>query len=247
MPKRLAMWSGPRNISTALMRSFDALPRSLVCDEPLYAYYLAQTGLQHPHADQIIATQESELDRVIAELVGPVPPGVELYYQKHMAHHLLPQVDRTWLGHLENAFLIREPREMLTSLIEILGTIRIEDTGLPQQVELFHWQWQRTGRLPAVLDAKELLLDPATILRQFCQQVGIEFDPCMLEWPAGPRETDGCWGPYWYGNTLQSTGFGPYRRKDLPVPEQYESLALECEALYQQLAVHRIQPPSPNS
>jgi Sulfotransferase domain len=241
MQKRLAMWSGPRNISTALMRSFGVRPRSLVCDEPLYAYYLAQTGLHHPHADEIIATHESDLDQVIATLIAPLPEGVELFYQKHMAHHLLAQVDRSWLEHLENAFLIREPRQMLTSLIDVLGTIRIEDTGLPQQVELFHWQQQRTGRIPAVLDAKELLLDPTAVLRKFCQRIEIDFQPCMLEWEAGPRETDGCWAPYWYHNTLKSTGFGPYRSKKIPVPARYENLALECEALYQELARHRLQ------
>jgi len=240
MTTHLALWSGPRNISTAMMRSFGARGDCWVSDEPLYAAYLQATGLPHPHADEIIATHEADWRKVVADLTAEIPSGRSLWYQKHMAHHLLPEMDRAWLDSLTNAFLIREPRAMLTSLLEKLDDVRLEDTGLPQQVELFRWQAERTGRTPVVLDAKEVLLDPAGVLSEFCAAVGIGFDPAMMSWPAGPRDTDGCWGPYWYHNTNNSTGFAPYREKQVAVPAEYEELAQQAEALYLELHPHRL-------
>jgi sulfotransferase family protein len=241
MSFRLAMWSGPRNISTAMMRSFGARSDSFVSDEPLYAAYLKATGLPHPLAEEIIATHQPDWRRMVHYLTGPTPNGATLWYQKHMAHHLLPEMDRGWLDQLTNAFLIREPRAMLMSLIDRLGEIGIQDTGLPQQVELFHYQAERTGETPVVIDSKEVLLDPEGVLRQLCERVGIDFNPAMLTWEAGARETDGCWGPHWYHGTNKSTGFAPYREKEVVVPSAYESIALECEALYAELHPHRIR------
>ena len=174
------------------------------------------------------------------ELSGPTPNGESVWYQKHMSHHLLDEVERDWLAGFQVAFLIREPRAMITSLIEKLGTIRTEDTALPQQVELFRWQKERTGELPPVIDARETLLDPAGVLARFCERVGLEFTDAMLSWEPGLHPTDGCWARYWYDKTLNSTTFTEYRPKDVPVPPQYEELARECEALYAELAEHRI-------
>ena len=235
------MWSGPRNISTAMMRAFGARQDAHVSDEPLYAYYLKQTGLAHPLAAEIVETHENDWRRVVDELCGPTPQGEPIWYQKHMSHHLLDEVERDWLDGFQVAFLIREPRAMITSLIEKLGQIRIEDTGLPQQVELFRWQCERTGKTPAVVDAKETLLDPAGVLEQFCERVGVPYSDSMLRWKPGVHSTDGCWAEYWYGNTLESTTFSTYVPKDVPVPKQYEDLAVECEALYDEMAQHRIR------
>ncbi len=159
-PIRIAMWSGPRNISTALMRSWGNRPDTFVCDEPLYAHYLQQTRLDHPGADEVIVHHESDWRKVINGLLGPVPGGDAIFYQKQMAHHLLPQIDRGWLDRVTNAFLIREPREMLTSLAKILPSPRLEDTGLPQQVEIFERVREQTGRVPPVIDARDVLKDP---------------------------------------------------------------------------------------
>ncbi len=240
MTLRLAMWSGPRNISTALMRSFGARADAAVTDEPLYAAYLAETGLEHPLAAEIVATHESDWRAVVRELVGPAPGGRALWYQKHMAHHLLPGMDRGWLAELTNAFLIREPRAMLRSLVDKLGPVGLEDTALPQQVALFRAERERTGATPVVVDAREVLLDPAGVLAELCARVGLAFDPAMLSWEPGPRPTDGCWGPHWYGNTLRSTGFQPYREADVELPDGHEELARRCEELYAELAEHRI-------
>ena len=239
-PLRLAVWSGPRNVSTALMRSFESRPETVVCDEPLYAHYLRETGKPHPMAAEIVARHEADWRAVAEWLTGPLPEGRTVFYQKHMAHHLLPQVDRGWLGELENAFLVRDPRQMLTSLLEILPEPALEDTGYPQQVELFEAERARTGRVPVVVDAKDLLLDPRAILTRLCERVGLSFDERMLSWSPGPRETDGCWAEAWYGNALQSTGFAPYREKPARVPGRLRGLEEQCLDLYGVLHPHRL-------
>lgn len=241
MSLRLAMWSGPRNISTAMMRSFDARSDSFVSDEPLYAAYLQMTGLPHPMAEEIIATHDPNWESVVAHLTGPIPNGARFWYQKHMSHHLLPEMGRDWLDQLTNAFLIREPRAMLVSLIDRLGPVGIQDTGLPQQLELFHYQRERTGETPVVVDSQDVLQNPEGILRQLCERVGLAFEPAMLSWEAGARETDGCWGPHWYHNTNNSTGFAPYRAKEVEVPAEFEAITQECEAIYEELHAHRIR------
>ncbi len=240
MPMRLAMWSGPRNVSTALMRAFDSRPDCVVSDEPLYGYYLATTGANHPIAEEVIAAMATDWPTVTQQLIGPVPGNQELWYQKHMAHHLLDEIPRDWLCNLNNVFLIREPRAMLVSLLKVLDDVEINDTGLPQQVDLFRWEAERTGRIPAVVDSRELLLDPAGVLRQLCDRVGIAYTDQMLSWEAGSRPTDGVWESHWYGKATNSTGFTPYHESDTDVPADYESLARQCEDLYQELAAFRL-------
>ena len=237
---RLAMWSGPRNVSTALMRSFDSRGDSLVCDEPLYAHYLDVTGLEHPVAEEVVARHEADWRTVVEWLTGPLPEGKAVFYQKHMAHHLLPVIERGWLEQLTNVFLIRDPRQMLTSLLEILPEPSIEDTGYPQQVELFEAERERTGRTPVVIDSMDLLLDPPAMLDALCRRVGLAFDPAMLTWEPGLRETDGCWAEAWYGNALSSTEFQPYREKEVRVPERFRSLEEQAVALYERLHPHRL-------
>ncbi|MCH2102081.1 MAG: sulfotransferase [Planctomycetes bacterium] len=241
MSLRLAMWSGPRNISTAMMRSFDTRPDSFVSDEPLYSAYLQITGLPHPMTEEIIATHDPNWESVVQYLTGPIPNGANLWYQKHMSHHLLPEMDRDWLDQLTNAFLIREPRAMLVSLIDRLGPVGIQDTGLPQQLELFYDQRERTGKIPVVVDSQDVLRNPEGILRQLCENIGITFKTTMLSWESGPRATDGCWGPHWYHSTNNSTGFTPYRAKEVEVLDEFEHIAQECEAIYKELHAYRIR------
>lgn len=242
MTLRIAMWSGPRNISTAMMRSFGSRSDAYVSDEPLYAHYLKATGLQHPLSDEIIRTHEADWRKVVEWLTGPTPSGESVWYQKHMAHHLLPEIDRDWLGQFTHAFLIREPRPMLASLMAKLDHVRIEDTGLPQQLEIFERMAESTGTIPPVVSGADIQRDPEGVLGQLCGALGIDYDPAMLAWEEGPRDTDGCWGHYWYGNTLKSTGFGPYVPKDVQLDPAHEALAEECEAIYARLAVHRFLP-----
>jgi hypothetical protein len=238
---RLAMWSGPRNISTAMMRAWGNRSDTIVCDEPLYAHYLRETGLPHPGAAEVIAHHESDWRKVVAELVGPLPPGKTIYYQKQMAHHLLPCIELNWLDHLTHCFLIREPREMLTSLLEFIPHPVIADTGLPQQLRIFHQVRENSGNTPPVLDAKDVLENPEGILRACCQMLQIPFQESMLQWPAGRRSTDGIWAKYWYDKVEKTTSFGPYRTKDESVPTELQTLLAECERLYAELREHRIR------
>lgn len=237
----IAMWSGPRNVSTALMRSFGARDDTAVCDEPLYAHYLAATGLDHPMRDEVVERHETDWRRVVAALVGPPPGGRRVFYQKHMAHHLLPDVGRDWLSALTHAFLIREPKAMLASLVQHLPEPRVEDTGLPQQVALFDEIVRSTGRIPPVVCARELLLDPEGVLRQLTARLGIDFQPAMLAWAPGPRDSDGCWGPHWYAATYASTGFGPYRESAATLSPALRAVWEECVTLHRRLDVHRIR------
>ena len=240
-PLRLAVWSGPRNLSTALMRSFEHRPDTIVVDEPLYAHYLAETGLDHPMRSAVIAAGETDWRRVAERLTSPLEPAVRCFYQKHMAHHLLPHIERDWLDRLTHVFLIREPRAVLASLHAKWPDPRLVDTGLPQQVELFERTRCATGATPVVIDSDELLADPRSVLEQLCARVGLEFTNSMLEWPAGKRESDGIWSAHWYAAVEQSTGFGPPRTARTELPRSLEPLAKECEALHAHLYPHRIE------
>ena len=201
---RLAVWSGPRNISTALMRSWENRPDSRVVDEPLYAYYLAETGLNHPGREEVIAAGETSWQAVVADLTAPVEG---IYYQKHMTHHLIPQLPRDWIGLLTNVLLIRDPAEVVASYVRSRADVVAEDIGLVQQSELY----EQLGGTPPVIDAADFLRDPEGYLRWLCRYIGVDFTDTMLRWPAGPRASDGVWAPYWYDAVLASTGFEPYR------------------------------------
>lgn len=239
-PTRIAMWSGPRNISTAMMRSWGNRPDAIVCDEPLYAHYLQETRLPHPGAEETIEHHEADWRKVVDWLTGPMPDGKSVFYQKHMAHHLLPNIELDWLDSLTNCFLIREPREMLTSLIEFIPEPRVDDTGLPQQLQIFKLVLERASATPPVLDSRDVLMNPRGVLSTLCEAVGLDFVDEMLEWPPGFRETDGVWAKHWYAKVEHTTTFAPYRPKPDAVPESLRGVLDECNELYQQLYPFRI-------
>ncbi len=234
------MWSGPRNISTALMRSWGSRPDTFVCDEPLYAHYLKRTGVNHPGRDEVMAAHDCDWRRVTAWLTGPVPEGRSVFYQKHMAHHLLPEIDREWIAALRNVFLIRDPDEMLASLSRVLPSPRLEDTGLPQQWELFESERRRTGKVPPVIDARDVLTDPRGALQRLCAALEVRFSESMLTWAAGRRPTDGVWAPYWYASVEKSTRFQPYAPHRRPLEARLARLATECRRHYEKLYNHRL-------
>jgi hypothetical protein len=233
MTTRVAMWSGPRNISTAMMRSFGARPGTLVVDEPFYAHYLAVTGLDHPGRDEVLAGQPQRWEDVAAELTGPLPPGVTLQYQKHMTHHLLPDMGRSWMTGLTHAFLIRDPAHVVASYSRVRGEPTLEDLGYPQQLEIF-----RAHGGP-VVDSADVLRDPAGTLSRLCAGLGLDFEPAMLRWPAGRRETDGVWAPFWYATVEASTGFGPYDPAPVEIPERLRALVEAAQPYYDELAAGR--------
>jgi hypothetical protein len=234
MTIRVAMWSGPRNISTAMMRSFGSRADTFVADEPLYAHYLAVTGLDHPGRDEVLAAQSTRWQDVAAALTGPVPSGADVFYQKHMAHHLLPGVGRSWLGALTHAFLIRDPAHVVASYARVRGEPTLADLGWPQQVELFR---EYGG---PVVDAADVLRDPAAVLGRLCAALGLDFDPAMLAWSPGPRDTDGVWAPHWYAAVEASTGFAPHDPAPAVVPPRLRALVEQALPYYEELAAHRL-------
>jgi len=239
---RLAMWSGPRNLSTALMRSWGNREDTVVVDEPLYAHYLAVTGRPHPGREQVIAHHETDWRRVVEMLLAPQPPDTRIFYQKQMSHHLLPDIGREWLSQMTHAFLIREPRAMLASLAGKLEQFTLADTGLPQQVEIFDHVLEATSRVPPVVDSADLLAAPEDMLRRLCDALGVPFSERMLAWPPGRRDTDGIWAPWWYSRVEESTGFErPPAQPPAPLPEELRAIEAQCRPLYDRLWRHRLR------
>lgn len=229
-PLRLAFWSGPRNLSTAMMRSWENRADTQVMDEPLYAHYLTATGLtDHPMHLEILDSQPAEEAAAVETLFAPVPAHISVDFQKHMAQHLLPGMDRSWLDQQARVILLRDPRRVLASYTKVRGTVSLSDIGLPQQVELAHGA-------AVVIDSGHFLANPEAYLRVICEAVGVDFDPAMLRWPAGRRTTDGVWAPAWYSSVEASTGFGPPVTADPPVlPAGLASLVDESMDLYRGL------------
>jgi len=239
-PLRIAMWSGPRNISTAMMRAWENRGDCAVSDEPLYAAYLAATGLDHPGREEVIADGETDPAKVVAALLGPVPGDRPLWYQKHMSHHLLPGMAHDWIHALTNVLLIRDPAEVVASYLKSRATVTPEDIGLPQQARLFDELAERNGAAPLVIDAGEFLRAPEAFLRALCVRLGIDFTERMLSWPAGPRDTDGVWAPHWYTTVWASTGFEPWHARELRLHGDAARVAEQCQPAYEKLRAHRI-------
>jgi len=240
-PVRIAMWSGPRNISTALMRSFEARGDTAVVDEPFYAAYLYRTGLDHPMREEVIASQAIDPNEIEQMLVGPVPRNAAVWYQKHMTLHMLPDFPLDWMAHMRNAFLIRHPRAVLASYALKRSAVTALDIGFVQQRELFEREADRLGAAPPVIDAADVLEDPAATLERLCAALEIPYTPSMLQWPAGRRATDGVWAPAWYRSVERSTGFEPQRPTlDAALPPHLRALADEAQPHYEALRSHRL-------
>jgi hypothetical protein len=239
-PVRIAMWSGPRNISTAMMRAWGNRPDSFVCDEPFYASYLKATGRDHPGAAEVIACGETDSRKVIAQLTGPIPDRKRIFYQKQMTHHFLPEMDRGWLGAVTNCFLIRDPAEVIVSYIKKNNDPTLEDIGFVQQAEIFDWVRADIGGIPPVVDARDVLENPEKILRLLCEANGVEFIDAMLSWPPGLRETDGIWAKHWYGEVASSTSFRKPRVDPGPIPERLRDVYERCRECYDRLFRYRL-------
>jgi hypothetical protein len=237
---RVAMWSGPRNISTAMMRSFENRDDCVVSDEPLYAAFLKQTGLNHPGAAEVIADGECDWRKVTATLTGAIPENKTLWYQKHMSHHLLNGMDHQWIYALSNVFLIRHPNAVVASYIKSRAEIRPEDIGLLQQAELYDELIRETGKAPLVIDSTEFLLNPRGFLQALCAHVNIPFQEAMLSWPSGPRTSDGIWAKHWYTSVWQSTGFESRPEQLAALNTEHQKIADACLPAYQKLHQQRL-------
>ena len=225
------------------MRSFGSRADAAVVDEPFYGHYLAQSGREHPGREEILAHAETDAGAIAAGLLGPLPEGRTISYQKHMAHHLLPSVPRAWLDAVRSAFLIRDPAAVLASLDCHLTHITVADTGLSQQVEILRRETERRGCLPPVIDSADLLAEPRRMLEALCAALDISFDPAMLAWAQGARATDGVWGPRWYGEVYATTGFAaPRDGRPREFPEELRGVLDECQPFHAELASHKLKP-----
>jgi hypothetical protein len=245
-PVRIAMWSGPRNISSAMMRSFGARPDTAVSDEPFYAAYLALSGADHPLRAEVLASQPNDWREVVAQLLGAVPGGRPIWYQKHMTHHMVPAIGRAWLGRMSNAFLIRDPQAVLASYARVRAaeSVTLDDIGIVQQRELFEREADRLARAPPVIEGADVLADPPGMLALLCAALAIPYDAAMLRWSAGRRDTDGVWAPAWYAAVERSTGFaapGTAAAGATGLPANLLRLAAQAQPHYAALAVHKLR------
>ncbi|NND53476.1 MAG: sulfotransferase family protein [Gammaproteobacteria bacterium] len=239
MATPICLWSGPRNVSTALMYSFAQRDDMRVIDEPLYGHYLRISGANHPGRDAIMASMNCDGNAVMQDLLTRQKTHASpRLFLKHMAHHLL-DLDLGFLSRTSNVFLIRDPRDMLPSLAVQIPNAQLADTGLKRQSELYD-DLAAAGQAPMVLDSRALLMDPAGVLCRLCSHLGIPFDSRMLRWRAGPRPEDGIWAPHWYDVVHRSTGFAPYRQKG-SFPKRLKPLLAECQPWYERLMRHALR------
>jgi hypothetical protein len=239
-PVRVAVWSGPRNISTAMMRSWENRSDTVVVDEPLYAAYLHRTGLDHPGREDVIASQPRELAAAIAGLDAPLPAGASVHYAKHMSHHVPDDLDLTWTLRFRNLLLVRDPGEVVASYVRSREACEPADIGLLQQQRLLHY-WRDEGVAAPVVDAADFLHDPEAYLRWMCAWLEVPFEPAMLSWPAGERASDGVWAPHWYDAVRRSTGFEPWRPREVHLSPHDASVAEACRPAYEELRALRLR------
>ena len=235
------MWSGPRNISTALMRSWESRSDTFVIDEPFYAHYLSVTNVNHPGRDEIVQSGETDQSVVSKGLISDIDDSCSIYFQKHMTHHMIPSVDRDWMKDVVNCFLIRNPKDMILSYTKVNSNLNMHLLGLEEQYELFEYVTKINGRAPPVVDSKDILIDPRKILSLLCEKVGVIFSEEMLSWSKGVRDTDGIWAKYWYDNVINSTGFNTYTEKNEVIRDDYLQLYEDCLKIYEKLSKHKIK------
>jgi Sulfotransferase domain len=238
----IAMWSGPRNISTAMMYAFGNRPDCQAWDEPFYAFSLKTLGNDHPMRAEIIAENDSDWDRLVARCVGGPAPPKTVFYQKHMTHHMLPGYDRRWILQVANAFLIREPERVLASYAQKWSEVSLRAIGFIEQGEIFDMVAQKLGRAPPVVDADDILGNPRDMLNTLCETCGIPFLEEMLHWPKGPKPFDGNWAKHWYNAAWQSTGFAKPPNTAPELPDELKRIADEARPIYERLKRFSIAP-----
>lgn len=240
-PVRIAMWSGPRNISTAMMRSWENRADTVVVDEPFYACYLRATGIVHPMQQAVLASQSADWQRVIdTQLQAPLASHATIQYQKHMTQHMVGDIDRAWFNSLSHAFLIRHPAEVVASYGVKRESVTADDIGFERQNTLYQMAQQAGFEKIPVIDSKDVLRNPETTLIKLCDALGVAFDAAMLKWPAGPRDSDGVWAPHWYQSVQRSTKFAGYVEKEISLNSAQQKVVDECLPYYHAMYERRL-------
>lgn len=240
-PMRIVMWSGPRNLSTAMMRSFSSRADTSVVDEPFYAAYLAATGLDHPMKEDILAAGETDW-RKVAEACASEPDDPPIRYEKHMTHHMIDGFGLDWMTGASVAFLIRDPAAVAASYAVKREEVSAADLGNKRQAEIFDTVADLIGSPPPVVDARDIRAAPEIVLTKLCAALGIPFDPAMLSWPAGPHPSDGVWAPHWYNAIYASTGFAPPDPEPPKLTPELEDIVAKARPHYERLAAYRLTP-----
>jgi hypothetical protein len=238
---RIAMWSGPRNLSTAMMRSFGSRSDTFVSDEPFYGCFLETTGADHPMRVEVIASMDCDWNSVMETLRGDPPDNFPIWYQKHMWHHMAGPIGYDDFAGFSHAFLIRDPERMIASYLRKREAARFEDFGLERQAEFFEREADRLGHAPPVIDADDVLANPEKVLSKLCDALGIPWEEAMLHWAPGRRDTDGIWAAHWYNAVEKSTGFGSSDMDLVQLPWDAQRLADECQPFYERLAADRLR------
>lgn len=241
MTIRIAMWSGPRNLSTAMMRSFSSRSDTFVSDEPFYGCFLKSSGAPHPMREETIEVMDCDWESVVSTLRGTPPDGSPIWYQKHMWHHMTGSIGYEDFEGFTHAFLIREPERMIASYLRKRESAAFEDFGLERQTEFFDREAERLGHAPPVIDANDVLEDPESVLSSLCRALAIPWEKSMLAWAPGRHKNDGPWAPHWYQAVERSTGFGPPETERVDLTGEDERLAERCRPYYERLAAHRIR------
>ena len=234
------MWSGPRNLSTAMMVSFAQRHDCAVVDEPFYAAYLQATGLKHPLHQEIIEDGVVDNKAVADYCIGSVPEGKQVFYQKHMTHHMIPEFDRDWMAKVTNVFLIRDPLKVIASYNIKRENPNLADIGVAEQLDIFNRVYEMTGEVPVVIDSADILANPEQMLRKLCMSLGLDFDPQMLSWAPGPKPFDGIWAKHWYSSVWESTGFGKPSNNKPVIPSSLNDLAQEAQEHFDKIKAHAL-------
>jgi hypothetical protein len=237
---RIAMWSGPRNISTAMMRSFSSRPDCAVSDEPFYGAFLKASGEPHPMAADVIAAMDCDWGSVLTAISGEAPGGAALWYQKHMPHHMVGPVSIADMPDHRHAFLIRAPERVVASYRAKNELHAPEQLGFAGLRRYFEYEAERTGRGPPVVDCDDVLADPRGVLGELCTALGIGWDDAMLDWAPGPHPEDGVWASHWYDQVNASSGFGPPPGPPPALDDDYARTADVCRADYEALKAHAL-------
>jgi len=240
-PTRIAMWSGPRNISTTMMRAFGNRSDTFASDEPFYGYFLKSTNIDHPMKDEVISKYQTNWSYIKDYLTGPIPNNKPIWYQKQMTQHLLPNDSIEWTDKVTNCFLIRDPKDVIVSYAKIYDKMTPELLGFPQLLKVFNYTLKNSKVKPIVINSRSILKEPKSMIKTLCESLDITFTDNMLTWEVGPKEYEGIWGKHWYKQLHSTTGFIKYEKKDKTLPDSLIKLYNECDHYYKQIKKYQIR------